>query len=317
MNTTIVNNNESLAHLLAIHESIHRKNTRAVSHALLRQLTDFYGKEPSLQDVTESFCRNFAKFLCSRVATNSARTYLHKLHAVLKKSVSCKFLESNPMPPTRELIPRTKIPQRAYLTGNEIVALERTPCRHQETKRAFLFACQTGLRLSDIETLRWDDIISVNGIPTIVKNQVKTGTEVRIPLNPIAQQLLECPMHSGLIFNMMSRSVILTDLRQWALDAGISKHLSFHVSRHTFATLSISAGVDIYVVSKLCGHASVKTTEIYAHMIDKTLIQGVNSLCSIIIDNRGETKHENNQRPTFSYDIRRIFAKLFKRKKTA
>lgn len=271
--------------LLSIRESGLRPNTCGVNHALMQQLTDFFGAALYVQDVTEDFCVAFARFLRQRVSDSSARTYLHKLHAVLEQSVGCHLISHNPMPSMKQLIPGFRAPQRTYLTHKELRLLEQAPCRHPETKRAFLFACQTGLRLSDIETLRWEDIKTVEGKPTIIKNQVKTQREVRVPLNTIALQLVGVSRGNGLIFNMMSRSVITTDLRQWAAEAGIDKHLTFHVSRHTFATLSISAGVNIYVVSKLCGHSSVRTTEIYAHMIDKTLQQGVNMLCSAMEEN--------------------------------
>ena len=304
------------AKVMAIQETRHRESTRNVNRALLNKLVEFKGNNLSLSDITEEFCRNFAIYLCNKLNTNSARTYLHKLHAILQFSVSCHLLPSNPMPPIKELVPRLKAQQRTYLTSDEVALLEQTPCRHTETKRAFLFACQTGLRLSDIETLRWDDVIDVDGTPTIVKTQVKTGGVVRIPLNVIAQQLVGHSTGNGFIFSLMSRSVIHSDLRKWALDAGIGKRLSFHVSRHTFATLSISAGVDIYVVSKLCGHTSVRTTEIYAHMIDKTLLQGVNKLCNVInSDNRSGNNAEKREKTIGFHGIKWLIYRLFKIKK--
>ncbi len=267
-----------VSQIIAQHESRHRKNTRGVNHALLQHLTNFVGGTLLVSDITEDFCFSFAKFLMSQVATNSARTYLHKLHAILERAVSSHLLDFNPMPTLNELLPRFVSPRRTYLTLQDVERLRSTPCHHNETKRAFLFACQTGLRLSDIETLEWSDIVNINGTPTIVKTQVKTSRQVRIPLNRIALEILGTLKSQGHVFHLMSRSIISIDLHQWAKDAGIGKDITFHVSRHTFATLSISAGVDIYVVSKLCGHATVKTTEIYAHLIDSTLQQGVDKL---------------------------------------
>lgn len=267
-----------ISKIIAIHEARHRKSTRGVNRALLQHLTEFVGGTLFLSDITEDFCVSFAEFLLNRLSVNSARTYLHKLHAILEHAISDRLLPYNPMPPFHVLIPGYVCPPRTYLTKADVERLNRTLCRHDETKRAFLFACQTGLRLSDIETLKWSDIISVSGTPTIVKTQIKTGCQVRIPLNCIARGLLGDIGVEGLVFRLKSRSVISADLRQWAKDAGLDKRLTFHVSRHTFATLSISAGVDIYVVSKLCGHSTVKTTEIYAHMVDNTLLQGVNKL---------------------------------------
>lgn len=271
--------------IVATREKRHRAKTRDVNRALLRQLDAFNGGTVCLQDVTESFCMRFANFLLDRVAVGSARTYLHKLHAVLQYALERHLIVHNPMPPVGGLVPCNTTMRRTYLSIRELQLLSNTPCPHAETKRAFLFACQTGLRLSDIETLRWDDIVMSEGVSTIVKTQVKTGKEVRVPLNTIANGLLgECKTE-GLIFKLNSRSVIATDLRRWAEDARITKKLTFHVSRHTFATISISAGVDIYVVSKLCGHTNVKTTEIYAHMLDSTLLRGVNLLSNSFMEN--------------------------------
>lgn len=301
-----------LSQMIVDRESYHKKNTRGVNHALLQQLLAFCGHDPNIGDITETFCSKFSKFLTGRVSLNSTRTYLQKLVAVLEYAVSKRFISTNPMPPIKEMLPHFTKPIRTYLTLDEISSLADTPCRHPETKRAFLFACQTGLRLSDIETLSWTDIACINGTYTIVKTQVKTGHEVRIPLNPIALQLLGEKRQQGLVFNLKSRSVISSDLREWASKAGISKRVTFHVSRHTFATQSISAGVDIYVVSKLCGHSTVKTTEIYAHMVDKTLQQGVNLLGKAMME--GCCHAQKNRKISIVFMIKLLIWKVFNRR---
>ena len=284
-----------ISKLIVARETRHRKKTRGVNHALMQQMESFSAEPLYIQDITEDFCQKFASFLLERVSVNSTRTYLNKLHALLEYAVLKHYLSRNPMPPIKNLLPRFISPQRTHLSHTELTALGNTPCVHNETKRAFLFACQTGLRLSDIESLRWNDILDIDGTPTIIKTQVKTGKEVRVPLNAIALHLIDTTEREGLVFKLMSRSVIASDLRQWAADAGIAKRLTFHVSRHTFATLSIAAGVDIYVVSKLCGHTTVKTTEIYAHMIDKTLLRGVNLLSKTLTEYKWEnTKRRKN-----------------------
>lgn len=298
--------------LIATREKWHRKKTKGVNHALLQQLLDFYGDTLCVMDITEEFCFKFSKYLLDRVSQNSTRTYLHKLHAVLEYAVSKCIIQHNPMPPIRKLIPGINTPQRTHLSNQELIMLESVPCRHSETKRAFLFACQTGLRLSDIETLQWKDIVDIGGMPTIKKIQVKTGKEVRVPINSKALQLLGPIGQEGPVFDMMSRSVIASDLNQWAEDAGIGKHLTFHVSRHTFATLSIAAGVDIYVVSKLCGHSTVKTTEIYAHMIDKTLQQGVTKLSDAM--NEINIKNTKTLKTYVIQGIRIVTSWLFRRR---
>lgn len=264
--------------IVAIHEMNHRQNTLGVNHALMRHIDEFCGRPAKISDVTEDFCIAFSEFLASHVSKSSVKTYMQKLHAILDHAVAVRVIPSNPMPPVKAMVSGCRSAQRVYLTRDEIVRLSQTSCRHEETKRAFLFACQTGLRLSDIETLAWDDLTEVGGRLSVSKVQVKTGREVRVPLNAVAQELLGDQGGRGKVFSLMSRSVIASDLQNWAEAAAIDKHLTFHVSRHTFATLAIAAGVDIYVVSRLCGHTTVRTTEIYAHIIDEALLQGVSLL---------------------------------------
>lgn len=299
-----------ISDLMSMREAKHRPNTQGVNHALLHHLIGFYGDTPRLADITEEFCIEFAKFLMARVAMGSVRTYLQKMHAILEYAVAARLIAANPMPSIRTLMPGCKRAQRVYLTQNEVARLSATPCGHEETKRAFLFACQTGLRLSDIETLVWEDIADIEGKPTIVKVQVKTGREVSVPLNAVALSLLGERRRAGKVFGLRSRSVIAADLQRWAQEAGVGKHLTFHVSRHTFATLSISAGVDIYVVSRLCGHTTVRTTEIYAHIIDKTLQHGVELLGNAMMG--GSTDGGGKVRASFRDRLRRSLLPLFR-----
>ena len=274
--------NKPISQVFEMHEASHRENTKAISHALLVRIQSFDHKICYINDIDENFCRNFASYLAEEVSCSSATTYLNKLHAILEYAKTKKMLKQNPMPLVRTLVsPRTK-KDRVFLTTEEIHALENTECPHKETKRAFLFACLTGLRISDIETLDWSDIRGWGEKATIVKRQVKTGHDVEIPLNELTQTYLGEPQKTGRVFKMMSRTVVASDLKQWAKAAGINKHLTFHVSRHTFATQSISAGVGIYTVSKLCGHTSVKTTQIYAHMMDRTLRDGIDRLTALL-----------------------------------
>ena len=274
--------NKLISQVFEMHEASHRKNTKGISHALLVQIQSFDHKINYINDIDENFCRNFATYLIKKLSCGSATTYLNKLHAILEYAKTNKMLKQNPMPLVKTLVSNIAKRDRVYLTTEEINALEKAECPHNETKRAFLFACHTGLRISDIETLDWSDIRGSGEKAKIVKRQVKTGRDVEIPINELTQTYLGEPQSSGPVFKMMSRSVVASDLKQWAKAAGINKHLTFHVSRHTFATQSIAAGVEIYTVSKLCGHSSVRTTQIYAHMMDSTLRDGIDRLTALL-----------------------------------
>ena len=102
--------------------------------------------------------------------------------------------------------------------------------------------------------------------------QQKTGEPVYIPLSANALQWLPNRGRKGdsaNVFELPHVSTIEKWLGHWAEEAGVTKHLTYHVSRHTFATLTLAYGADLYTVSKLMGHSNVQTTQIYAKIVDE------------------------------------------------
>ena len=166
------------------------------------------------------------------------------------------------------LKPKQESAEREFLSVEELRKLvETNPTDH--TRKTFLFGCFTGLRHSDIVTLQWEDITENEEGAIIRKKQQKTDNVVEIPLNNAAIQLLPKRKEKGLVFGdkftQVHRNKII---RKWVKSVGIEKHITFHCSRHTFATLLISKGADLYVVSKLLGHNNIETTQIYAKVVD-------------------------------------------------
>jgi site-specific recombinase XerD len=157
----------------------------------------------------------------------------------------------------------------------------------REIRQSFLFACYTGLRVSDLMTITWGDI--EHNPPQIVKRQEKTKAKVFIPLSNMAWSIINdgtIHKHTDLIFPMMSlikRTSRFDRLQKRVTRAGIEKHIGWHTARHTFAVLSLESGAEIYTVSKLLGHTSIKTTQIYAKATDKMKREAVNALPEINI----------------------------------
>lgn len=277
-----------------------RVQTQKVNLALIKHLHEFKSEKIIIKEIDSMFCHTFAEYLINekKLKISSATTYLQKLHAVLQEAVYLNYIPSNPMPPIARLLPKHIKIERACLTVEEIQKMEKTECRHELTKLAFLFSCYTGLRLSDIETLKWENIQKHNSFYMLIKIQVKTNNEVRIPLSKqaidIIKYIKESNLHKGdIIFPLHSRTTIYSDLRKWAKDAKINKHITFHVSRVSFVTISISAGINLYVISKFCGHKDIKTTQIYARMIDKTYIVAIKDFENIFKrDEKGDKKWE-------------------------
>ena len=171
---------------------------------------------------------------------------------------------------------------REYLTVDEVKRFMEVETDGKETQRAFAFACFTGLRISDIRAMKWSDIKNPDTAPTIVLNQSKTGDIVRVPLGKMALSLLPGEHTDSHIFHLPTATAVHTSCRWIAERAGIKKNVSFHTSRHTFATLTLSACENLELVSKLLGHKSVKTTQRYADVLLDRKIEAVSRMANLL-----------------------------------
>ena len=167
--------------------------------------------------------------------------------------------------------PRIPESQREFLTLDEVRRLADTPLKsHPEVKSAFLFSCFTGLRISDVYALTWSDIEDApEGGLRIRKGMEKTGDIANVPLSENALRWMPARVEGREeVFSLPSTTTVTHSLDVWAKAAGIGKRVTFHVARHTFATLLLTYGTDIYTVSALLGHSSVAITQVYAKVVD-------------------------------------------------
>jgi integrase len=148
-------------------------------------------------------------------------------------------------------------------------------------KNAFLFSALTGLRFSDIQKLTWNEVqhSTENGY-YIRFQQKKTKGQETLPISEEANSLLGNRGNSG---NKVFQGLTYSDfnnqkLREWMIRSGIEKDITFHCARHTYATLQLSLGTDVFTVSRLLGHKSMKTTEIYLKIIDEKKKQAANRI---------------------------------------
>lgn len=159
--------------------------------------------------------------------------------------------------------------KRGYLTLDEVRRMAAARCGSAVLKRAFLFSCLTGLRLSDVRGLRWRDVREAGGWTRLEFTQKKTGAVQYLDVSPNAVALMGGRGGGDeAVFKHLARDPGVP-LARWARRAGIGKHVTFHMARHTFAVMMLSVGVDIYTVSRLLGHASVRTTQVYADIVDE------------------------------------------------
>ncbi len=234
------------------------------------------------------FFQEFADYLISNLKSqNSAWTYFVKLKAVLNNAVRERIIIHSP---ARNIRIKWREVEKIYLTIEELELLANTQCRYNLIKLAFLYSCFTGLRLSDIRKLQWKDVKQdSNGITILHFRQKKTGGVEYFPLNSTAINLMNAtiekpnvfPHPESIIFPLPYISKIGRALNSWIKKAKINKHITFHSGRHTYAVNSITSGVDIFTVSKLLGHRDLKTTLVYAKIVDSKLNEAVNKLPSI------------------------------------
>ena len=204
-----------------------------------------------------------------------------KLRSALNQAVKQGIIPRNPS----LSVERFKEPESniEFLTLDELRKLAQTPPPDKEVARAFLFSCLTGLRWSDIVKLTWGDVQQMGNTTRIVFRQQKTGGLEYLDLNPQAVKLLGAHgKRMDLIFpNLMAVQQARINVTAWVRAAGIDKHITFHCGRHTFAVMMLDLGVDLYTVSKLLGHKSIETTQIYAKILDKNKQAAVNRIPDI------------------------------------
>lgn len=246
----------------------------------LRYLEAFTGGSLKFVDLNEKFCMDFQKYLLTvqsnksskvRLSQNSAVSYFNKVKAALKQAYKEGLLQTDLNAKVAPIKPAET--QRNFLTLEELNALVRTDCQNPLLKRAALFSALTGLRFSDIQKLIWSELEYIEGNGYFIQfQQQKTKGMEMLPISEQAFGFLgERGNPTSKVFEGLTYSAYHNKhLYQWIGAAGISKDITFHCFRHTYATLQLSGGTDIYTVSKMLGHRDLKTTQVYAKIIDQT-----------------------------------------------
>ena len=204
------------------------------------------------------------------LSKNSCVSYFNKVKATLKQAVIDEIIVRNPANNVEGI--KEAETRREFLTLDELKIVINTECNLPILKNAFIFSCLTGLRFSDVEKLTWGDIQhSIENGHYIRFQQKKTKGEETLPITDDALIFTgERKDNNQKVFQGLCYSDANNHkLSEWMIRAGIKKHITFHCARHTYATLQLTLGTDIYTVSKLLGHKDIKTTQIYAKIIDQ------------------------------------------------
>ena len=272
----------------------------------VKRMVDYKGKNITFNSIDKDFLIGFIEYLNAdirdfdkegkgkkRKPKPLSNVYKEALFArimvALNKAERDGIIIKNPGKDIdRKLKPHSEQKIRCYLTLEELQRVISADYRpDNDVKPAFLFCCFSGLRYSDVQKLTWGEItVSPEGCAQIETNMQKTGKDIIIPLSDNALKWLpergEMPSGSR-IFYKLPEQVTNADVRLKTLikKADIGKHVTFHVARHTFATLTLTYGADLYTVSKLLGHANIRTTQIYAKIVDESKRKAVNLIPKI------------------------------------
>jgi site-specific recombinase XerD len=237
------------------------------------------GKSVMFQDITISFIDDYREYLLTaknrrntgnKIARNTALSYFNKLKTTLKKAYKEGLLQFDVNAGIEGI--KEQESARNYLTLEEATALFRTPCSKEVVKRVSLFSILTGMRYSDIAKLKWSEVQhTLNDGYYIRFTQQKTEKQENLPISEQAYQILGKPnLPAELVFPGLRKWDFDRFVPLWVAASGISKHITFHCFRHTYATLQIAGGTDLLTVSKMLGHKSVKTTQIYTKVVDQS-----------------------------------------------
>ena len=241
-----------------------------------------YNINVAMRDVNRDYIIGLTNFLRNdyrsprgkKLKDYSVINYLGCLRNALDMAVREDVIADNPI---MKLSAQDKVKapesQREYLTVEEVQQLEATDSPYPHIKQAFLFACYTGLRCSDVRSITWGKIVKDGEKYRLHTVMFKTKRPFYIPLSKKAMQWMPergDKTDDELIFENIPVQVnTKLYLQPWLDKAGITKPITFHCSRHTFGTMMLTLGADIYTTSKLMGHTKVEVTQIYAKIINK------------------------------------------------
>jgi len=252
----------------------------------------------SIKEVNHQFISDFEAYLLSRhnYSRNNVTTLLKKFRHIIEVALNKEWIFRNPFKDYRMQWQKV---DRGYLTQSELEAIidfQFEEERMEKVRDIFIFCAFTGLAYTDVKHLTNNNIqSSIEGSLWIRGNRKKTGTEYNIPILNIPKMILEkykgktkgellLPVYVNTHYNVL--------LKKMAQMCGISKNISSHLARHTFATLTLTKGVSIESVSKMLGHTNIKTTQIYARITDNKISNEMNILAGKL---KGiETKYAAN-----------------------
>lgn len=258
----------------------------------LQHLNKIISKNTTFDEVDEELIKKVRHYFDHVARTkselplsqNSKYSYFNKFKAALRSAFDDGYLSINYASKVKSFEQAES--QREYLTFDELQALAKAECKYPILKKAFLFSCLSGLRWSDINTLIWSEVRDEGEFSKVNFRQEKTDGVEYLYISAQARELLgerrnqQDRVFRGLKYGMTYN----TEIIRWCNRAGVPKHITFHSARHTNAVLLLENGADIYTVSKRLGHREIRTTAIYAKIVDTKMKEAAEMIPTLKIN---------------------------------
>ena len=271
------------------------KNYYTTQKYIAKFLKDKYHRNDiSLAELNYKFILDFETFLSKHqpkdhqkpLHNNGIMKHIERLCKMVNMAVTMDWIVKDPFAKYKQHFDKV---ERFYLTKDELSAIEKkrfTIERLQVVKDLFLFSCYTGLAYIDAMNLTTGNIIKgIDGNDWLITSRQKTDTDVRIPLLPQAEELIKKyqdhpkAVNHGTLFPVISNQKMNAYLKEIADLCNINKAITFHIARHTFATtITLSNGVPIESVSKMLGHTTIRSTQVYAKVVEQKLSEDMQNL---------------------------------------
>lgn len=236
--------------------------------------------------------QKFVDFLLDNHRGQGAETYYRRFKRLVNYAVSQGMIKQSPCkgiapPKTNDVLAKD------ILSADELQRLFATHYEREnpEIRRAFALTCYCGIRHCDLIMLTYSNVDYSNKVLTFRQSKTAAHSKasgVNIPLTDTLLAIIgqkSDDAKDDFIFHLPSDTMCLKALRHWTKRAGIDKHITWHCGRHSFATLLLSNGANIKVVSELLGHSSLKFTEIYVRAVDELKKEAINSLPTLEVGN--------------------------------
>ena len=255
------------------------KSTQQSYESLIKQMRAYANGGFETRVVDDQYCQELADFMAGRLKPSSVRNYLERLKTLFNIVMKNGMVGDIPNIDLSLLMPKREGAEKVFLTKEELRRMEYAECPAESTKNAFLFSCYTGLLKGEVQELKWD-AIRLNGTGMVLTRPIENSDEkAKVPIVGPARVILQNAekeystlpheQQDDRVFHLFSNITINDHIKKWAKSAGINKHINYMTSRHTFATMALRAGVDLYVLAKWCGYSSVSSAEVYIDLVDR------------------------------------------------